>query len=135
MIRSYSELIRLRGFIERYEYLRLGGIVGETTFGFNRVINQSFYRSREWRGIRRDIIIRDEACDLGVPDYEINDQIIIHHIMPITEYDIINLTKYVTDPEYLICTSSQTHNAIHFGDASLLPKLYFDRTPGDTRLW
>lgn len=133
--RSYSELVQLRSFEERYDYLALQGVVGHETFGFDRWINQQFYTSREWRLLRRDIIVRDESCDLGVAGYDIHTRLIVHHMNPLTEYDIVHGTDRALDPEYLICTTHDTHNAIHFGDKSLLAKPYEPRRPGDTKLW
>lgn len=135
IIKTYSELLRLPTFLERYYYLRLSGIVGESTFGFDRFLNQSLYKSKRWRRIRDDIIIRDEGCDLGLRDYQIGDRIIIHHMNPLSIEDIEEATDAVFDPRFLICVSPTTHNAIHFGDESLLPKLPIERRPGDTRLW
>lgn len=134
-IRSYSELITLPTFEERFEYLKLSGRVGESTFGFDRFINQSFYRSKEWRDIRNRVIARDEGCDLADPDHKIYGSILIHHMNPLTVEDIEEGSKYLLDPEYLITTQNLTHNAIHYGDKSLLPKEYIERKPGDTRMW
>ena len=134
-IRSYSELIQFKTFLERYEYLSLRATVGCETFGFNRWINQQFYTSREWRSLRQKIIVRDNGCDLGVEGYEIHSRLIIHHVNPLTEADIVHGTRWALDPEFLISTTHDTHNAIHYGDASLLPKPYTPRTPGDTKLW
>ena len=135
MIRCYSELIRLPTFEERYEYLKLSGVVGESTFGFDRYINQVFYRSAKWRKARDQVIIRDAGCDLAMLGYEILDRIIVHHMNPISLSDIEEEADWIFDPEYLICVSHRTHEAIHFGDANLLPKLYAPRQPGDTTLW
>lgn len=134
-IRTYSELVTLKTFRDRYEYLRLGGMVGEQTFGFDRYINQMLYKSNKWRSLRNAIIIRDNCCDLGIQDRDIMDQVTIHHMNPITIDDIINETDKVFNPEYLISTSSNTHNAIHYGNASLLVELPKARRPGDTKLW
>lgn len=134
-ILSYSELKHIDDFFERFEYLKLGGIVGESTFGFDRYLNQTFYKSHEWLNIRNHIIFRDNANDLGVEGYDIAGRILIHHINPITEDDIINRTDLLLDPDNLICVSHDTHNAIHFGDASLLPSTFEERYPGDTKLW
>lgn len=134
-MRTYSELIKLPSFIERYEYLRLGGRVGEDTFGWERYLNQNFYKSDEWKRIRRYVIIRDNGCDLGVEGYEINSTIYIHHINPIGAEDIANVTEFLCDPEYLICTSFNTHQAIHYGDESLLITEPIVRTKDDTKLW
>lgn len=119
-IRTYSELILLPTFKERYEYLKLGGKVGEETFGFDRYLNQKFYKSKEWRDIRDYVIMRDNACDLGIEDREIHSRIIIHHMNPITKYDIVNQTEFLTNPDYMICTLKRTHDAIHYGDDSIL---------------
>lgn len=135
MIRTYDELIKLKTFEERYEYLRLGGSVGRSTFGFDRYLNQMLYTSSRWRSLRDHIIIRDNACDLGIKDREILSKIIIHHMNPITPDDIRYARDHVFDPELLISTSSNTHNAIHFGDDSLLYRLPPERRPGDTSLW
>lgn len=134
-IKSYSELIKLSTFEERYEYLRLGGFVGKETFGFDRYLNQDFYRSRVWRDIRRKVILRDNGCDLGCLDREIHGRIIVHHMNPITAGDIQDATDFLLDPEFLITTYELTHNAIHYGDASLLPQPFVERRPGDTCPW
>lgn len=134
-IRTYSELIQLKTFEERFAYLSLRGQVGCETFGFNRWINQRFYMSKQWRNLRRDAIVRDGACDLGIQDREIHSRLIVHHMVPLQESDIVYGTRYALDLEFLICTSHDTHNAIHFGDASLLAKPYVPRRPGDTKLW
>lgn len=134
MIRTYRELSKLKTFKERYEYLRLGAIVGESTFGFDRFLNQKFYRSKEWRRTRDKIIIRDNGCDLGLEGYEIRDRIYIHHMNPVAVDDLDDWDK-ILNPNYLICASLDTHNAIHFGDESSLPKTPIERKPGDTKLW
>lgn len=133
--KRYSELRRLLTFEERYEYLRLGGRVGEVTFGFDRQFNQDFYRSREWRQIREYVIVRDDGCDLGVPGYEIHTDLLVHHINPIVMDDIVHGEEWVLSPEFLITTTQTTHNAIHYGDRSLLAKPYTARQHGDTKLW
>lgn len=135
MIRSYRELIYLPTFEERFKYLDLRGTVGNETFGSDRCLNQLLYHSGEWRRIRDKIIIRDEACDLGIPGREINDMILIHHINPVTIENIENGDYCVFDPDNLISSSSNTHNAIHFGGASSLLKIYKSRSKGDTSLW
>lgn len=136
MIRSYSELVRLPTFKERYEYLRLFGKVGEETFGPERYLNQKFYNiSREWREARDKVIIRDNACDLGIKDRQIFDKVFVHHMNPITVDDIVNGNSDIYNPEYLICVSKRTHDAIHYGDEGLLIGLFEDRKPGDTKLW
>lgn len=134
-IRTYSELIMLPTFKERYEYLKLGGKVGEETFGFDRYLNQKFYKSKEWRDIRDYVILRDNACDLGIEDREIHSRIIIHHMNPITKYDIVNQTEFLTNPEYMICTLKRTHDAIHYGDDSILFGDIITRTKNDTCPW
>lgn len=134
-IRSYSELLQFETFLERFEYLALRGKVGCETFGFNRWINQQFYTSREWRSLRQKIILRDNGCDLAVEGYEIHSRLIIHHINPLSEQDIVHGTRRALDPEFLISTTHDTHNAIHYGDASLLPRQYVPRSPNDTKLW
>lgn len=135
MIRTHSELIRLDTFEERYRYLQLKGSVGHETFGYDRYLNQGFYTSAEWRRIREHVIARDEGLDLGVDGYEIYDKIIIHHMNPITSDDIVHGNSDILDPEFLITTTHKTHNAIHYGDESLLPRPLVDRRPGDTKLW
>lgn len=134
-IRSYTELSRIRGLKERYEYLALRGRVGDMTFGFDRYINQQFYRSREWKQIRFEIINRDLGCDLGVSGYDIHEGLYIHHLNPMTVDDIVRGDDSILDPEYLITTTLSTHNAIHYGDPQLLPRLLVERKPGDTKLW
>lgn len=135
MIRCYTDLIQLPTFEERYQYLRLGGLVGQDTFGFDRYLNQKFYHSHEWKQIRNKIIIRDEGRDLAMPGYELDHGIYIHHMNPIKADDLINVPDDILNPEYLICVSKRTHDAIHFGDSSLLPKLPTKRTPNDTCPW
>lgn len=134
-IRTYSELITLPTFEERFRYLKLDGVVGEETFGFDRYLNQAFYRSEEWRRIRDQVIIRDNGCDLGMPGHEIYGRILIHHMNPITQEDIINRSEFLLDPEYLICTIKNTHDAIHFSDEDLLITAPIERTPNDTCPW
>lgn len=133
--RSYSTLSQFYTFEERYEYLRLKGAVGESTFGFDRYINQQFYRSPEWKRVRQQVIARDLGRDLGVDGHEIHDRIIIHHMNPMTVEHIEDGISDILDPEFLITTTHDTHNAIHYGDKSLLRTLYVERKPGDTRLW
>ena len=135
MNRSYSELSQFLTFEERFEYLRLHGEVGSSTFGFDRYINQKFYMSYEWKRARRDVILRDKGCDLGVSGYEINGAFYIHHMNPMSIDDIVHGETWIFNPEYLISTSQMTHNAIHFGDESLLPKVVVARSPNDTKLW
>lgn len=134
-MRTYSELIRLRTFEERFRYLELHGRVGEETFGFDRYFNQRFYQSKEWRDIRNYILARDDACDLAIPGREIFERAIIHHMNPITLLDIRESSEYLLNPEYLITTTKLTHDAIHYGDISLLRSDYKERTVGDTKLW
>lgn len=134
-IRTYSEMILLPTFIERYRYLKLGGKVGEETFGFDRYLNQQFYKSDEWKRIRDEVIIRDGACDLGIEDREIPSRVIIHHMNPITKYDILNKTEFLLNPEYMICTIKRTHDAIHYGDESLLFNGLVERSKNDTCPW
>lgn len=135
MIRSYSELRRIDTFEERYHYLALKGEVGLSTFGFDRYINQQFYISRQWRQLRSHVITRDNGCDLGIDDYEIHSKLLIHHMNPIKAEDISHGDPSILDPEFLITTTHQTHNAIHYGDEKLLPRLLTKRFPGDTKLW
>ena len=135
MIRTYSELITFPTFEERYRYLRLEGKVGEDTFGFDRWLNQSFYKDPEWRAIRDKIIIRDNGCDLGIPGREIYSRIIAHHMNPITKDDILSRSAFLLNPEYLICTVKNTHDAIHYGDEGLLIKAPIERTKNDTCPW
>lgn len=134
--KSYSELLTLPTLKERYDYLKLNSSVGEPTFGSNRFLNQLFYSSREWHDVRRQIILRDSSCDLAIEDYTIFNRPIVHHINPITMRDIEerNFDKLL-DPENLITTSYLTHQAIHFGDETLIPSPYTERRPGDTCLW
>jgi hypothetical protein len=134
-IRTYSELIKLPTFEDRYKYLRLRGVVGEETFGFDRFMNQDFYRSREWKDIRDFIIVRDNGCDLAMEGYDIHGKIIIHHMNPITIKDIQENSAFLMEPEYLISTTLSTHNAIHYGDESLLVKEPVIRSKNDTCPW
>lgn len=134
-IKKYSELITLPTFEERYRYLRLSGSVGADTFGFDRYMNQVFYRSQRWKSIRDYVIVRDNGCDLGVEGYEIHGRIIVHHMNPITVKDIERESEFLMDPEYLISTVHNTHNAIHYGDESLLILPPPERTPHDTCPW
>lgn len=135
MSRSYSELILLPTFKERYEYLRLDGVIGEETFGFDRYVNQRFYKSREWKQVRDLVIIRDNGCDLGIEGFDIYGKIFIHHMNPIMLRDIQNATEFLLNPEYLICTTLDTHNAIHYGDSNLLVTAPLERTKNDTCPW
>ena len=134
-IRTYSELITLPTFIERYRYLKLSGRVGEDTFGFDRYLNQVFYQSKEWRSIRDYVITRDNGCDLGIPGHEIYGRILIHHMNPITADDILKRSDLLLNPEYLICTIKNTHDAIHYSDESLLITEPIERTKNDTCPW
>lgn len=134
-IRTYKELIRYQSFEERYLYLALRGNVGESTFGFDRYLNQQFYTSSEWRHIRRYVITRDNGCDLGVEDHDIYSGLYIHHMNPMTVENITHGDPSILDPEFLITTTHQTHNAIHYGDQSLLRQPFVERRPGDTKLW
>ena len=136
IIKSYSELIKIPTYKERFEYLKLDGIVGKDTFGYDRYLNQAFYNSPEWRRFRRDIIIRDNGCDLACEGYEIRGKIILHHINPITQDDLIRRRRDVLfDPENIICVTHNTHNAIHYGDANLLITGPIERTANDTCPW
>jgi hypothetical protein len=134
-VKRYRDLSRLDTFEERFRYLALHGRVGESTFGFDRWINQQFYTSEQWRQIRNHVIVRDNGCDLGIEGYEIHSKIVIHHMNPLTVVHITHGNPDILDPEYLITTTHQTHNAIHYGDERQLPRKYVERTPGDTRLW
>lgn len=134
-IKSYHELRRFTSYQERFNYLRLFGGVGEATFGFDRHINQSFYSSFEWKQVRHFVIVRDEACDLGIRGYEITSEILIHHINPMTPNDIIHGEEWILDPDYLITTTKNTHNAIHYGGEMAAPTKFVARSPGDTKLW
>ena len=135
IIRTYSELIALPTFEDRYRYLRLDGRVGQETFGFDRWLNQRFYKDPEWLRIRDEIIIRDNGRDLGMEGREIHGRILIHHMNPITTEDIVKRSRYLLDPEYLICTVKRTHDAIHYGDESLLVLGPIERTKNDTCPW
>lgn len=135
MIRSYTDLSRIQSFDDRYEYLKLNGSVGRSTFGFDRYMNQKFYTSTQWRHVRDLVIARDVGMDLGVDGYEIYDRITIHHMNPMTTGDIEEGDSSILDPEFLITTTHKTHNAIHYGDSSLLSRLPVSRQPGDTKLW
>ena len=135
-LRTYTELNKLKTFKERFEYLKLDNVVGEETFGFDRWLNQQFYKSKEWRRIRDYVIARDCGCDLGSPDHEIIDErILIHHINPITKEDIINNTDFLLNPEYLITTINNTHQAIHYGNDEMLVKAPVTRYKNDQCPW
>lgn len=134
-IRTYSELIQYPTFEDRFKYLQLKGRIGEDTFGFDRYINQRFYRSKEWQRIRDQVILRDKGCDLGIYDRELYERIIIHHMNPISVEDIRDATDYLLNPEYLVCTSHLTHNAIHYADESILVAGPIERRKNDTCPW
>ena len=134
-IRTYSELITLPTFEERFKYLQLNGQVGESTFGFDRYMNQVFYRSQKWKSIRDFVIIRDCGCDLGVEGYDIHGKIIIHHMNPLSMRDIETESDFLLNPDFLICTTHNTHNAIHYGDENLLVTAPIERTKNDTCPW
>lgn len=134
-IKNYSELSLLLTFEERFEYLKLEGAVGADTFGFDRIFNQKFYQSYEWKTVRNEIIVRDFGCDLGIEDRQIFGRILIHHMNPISLKDISDATKFLLNPEYLICVSHDTHNAIHYGDIGLVKKDLVERKPNDTCPW
>ena len=135
MIRTYSELSTITSFKDRFRYLKLDGAVGEATFGFDRYLNQLFYRSQRWRKIRDEVIVRDCGCDLGIEGYEIDKYAMIHHMNPITTKDIQDESEYLLNPEYLITTTQRTHNAIHYGDEDLLLTMPVERTQNDTCPW
>jgi len=135
MIRTYTELMKLKTFENRFEYLRLDGVAGVSTFGFDRYLNQYFYTSHKWRQVRRDVIVRDSACDLGIPERSIFGNIRVHHMNPITIEDLEFEKEVAIDPEFLICVSLNTHNAIHFGNKGNLFDLPKERKKGDTDLW
>ena len=135
-MKTYSDLIKLQTFEERFNYLRLYGQIGVETFGFDRIYNQKFYRSKEWKDVRNYVITRDLGCDLGIMDREIQGRIMVHHMNPISIEDIQHSSDYLLDPEYLITVSPKTHDAIHYSDESiLLPSFVIERKPGDTKLW
>ncbi|MCD8155142.1 MAG: hypothetical protein LUF78_10770 [Clostridiales bacterium] len=134
-IRTYSELLTFPTFEERYDYLKLNGTVGSSTFGFERFMNQDFYRSKEWKDLRTHVILRDNGCDLGVAGHDIYGPIYIHHLNPISQDDIRHNSDYLLNPEYLITTTFRTHNAIHYGNENQIPKDPIMRTPNDTCPW
>lgn len=134
-IRTYSDLIRLPTFEERFRYLKLDGLVGKDTFGFDRYLNQEFYRSKEWKEVRDFVIVRDNGCDLGMDGYEIVGRIYIHHMNPITVNDIVHSSDFLLNPDYLICVSHNTHNAVHYGDEDLLVTAPVERKKNDTCPW
>jgi hypothetical protein len=133
--RNYTDLQMFRTFEDRFDYLSLAGTVAEQTFGFDRWMNQQFYSSRLWHQTRDEVIVRDHGCDLGVAGHEIHVGLLVHHMNPITVRDIENGEEWILDPEFLITTSHRTHNAIHYGNRNLLPRVVVSRTPGDTALW
>ena len=135
MLRTYSELITLPTFKERFQYLQLSGSVGVDTFGYDRYLNQLFYRSPEWKQLRHEIIVRDNGCDLAMDGYDIYGRIIIHHLNPLIKEDILNRSDYLLNPEFLVCTTHKTHNAIHYGDESLLITEPIVRSRNDTCPW
>ena len=135
VIRTYTELMKLQTFEERFRYLKLVAQVGKETFGFDRYLNQEFYHSQEWKSIRNEVIVRDNACDLGIPGREMSKYILIHHMNPISKDDLIHQTDFLLNPEYLICTSKRTHSAIHYGDESLLFGDIIERSKDDTCPW
>ena len=132
---TYSELQKRTAFLSRFRYLSLGGELGAATFGFDRHLNQAFYGSQLWKSVRDQVIIRDDGCDLGMPGHGIHDRVLVHHMNPIKVQDLVDFNEDILNPEYLICVSTQTHNAIHFGDEKQLPRSFVERTPGDTDLW
>lgn len=136
MIKTYSELCRFKTFEERYNYLKLSNSIGVPTFGFDRYLNQAFYTSPEWKHVRNEVIIRDNGCDLGIEGFEIHSKIIVHHMNPISEFDIEKRLNDILNPEFLICVSHKTHNAIHFSNDDLIPKLVItERKPNDMIPW
>ena len=134
-IRTYTELIKLKTFEERYRYLKLIAKVGDETFGFDRYLNQQFYHSQDWKSLRAQIILRDNACDLGIPGREMDKGIIIHHMNPITKDDLIHQSDFLLNPDYLICVSKKTHSAIHYGDDTFLFEGVVERSKNDTCPW
>lgn len=134
-LRTYTELKQLKTFEERYEYLKLDGQVGIDTFGFDRYLNQAFYRSPEWKSVRNQVIVRDNGCDLGIEGREIHTKILVHHMNPITKEDVLNRSDLLLNPEYLITTVKRTHDAIHYGDSETLIKDPIERIANDTCPW
>lgn len=132
---TYSEMSLRTSFLSRFQYLSLGGELGVSTFGFDRHLNQKFYASGAWKRTRDLVIIRDNGCDMGLAGHEIHDRILVHHMNPIQVSDLIHFNEEILDPEFLICVSTRTHNAIHFGDERQLPSPLVERRPGDTKLW
>lgn len=133
--RRYGELVQIPTFEDRYEYLKLGGSVGYSTFGYDRWINQKFYNSYEWKSVRNHVLVRDDGLDLGVPGFAVRGKPIVHHLNPMVPNDIVHSEEWILDPEYLITTSHNTHQAIHYGDKGMLPRQYVERKSGDTSLW
>lgn len=131
----YSELVKRTSFLARYRYAKLEGTIGVSTFGHDRYLNQRFYDSHAWKQVRDYVIVRDEGCDLGVPGHIIHDRVLVHHMNPIRIEDLTDFNPDILNPDYLICVSTQTHNAIHFGDENQLPRDFVERQPGDTNLW
>jgi len=134
-IRSYTEMRRLHTFEERFDYLSLRGRVGESTFGYDRYVNQEFYRSVQWKQMRDRVIARDEGCDLGIDGYEIHDKILIHHMNPMKLSDIVDANAVILDPEFLVAVTHRTHQAIHYGDRNMIRQPFVARRAGDTKLW
>ena len=134
-IRTYTELSKLKTIEERFDYLKIDGQIGEETFGFDRWLNQRFYKDKRWLEVRDEVIIRDNGCDLGVEGYEIGGRIYVHHMNPVTKEDLLYNFDDLINPEYLICASNRTHNAIHYGDKNLLPQDPIVRTKNDTCPW
>jgi hypothetical protein len=134
-IKTYSELIKLPTFIERFRYLKLDGTVGQSTFGYDRWLNQMFYQSPEWKRLRREIILRDNACDLGIEGHDIYKYVVIHHMNPIYKQDLLERNEFCMNPEYLICVTDRTHKALHYGDESLLAIAPVERSRFDTCPW
>lgn len=134
-IRTYTEMSQLKTFEERFEYLKISGEVGRDTFGFDRYLNQIFYKSKEWKSIRNKVILRDNGCDLGLDGYDIHGKILIHHMNPITKEDVLNRSDLLLNPDYLICVTHDTHNAIHYGNKETLASLPIERDTNDTCPW
>ena len=134
-IKCYSELKKLKTFNERFNYLKLDGVIGEETFGHDRILNQVLYKSKKWREVRNEVLVRDNGNDLGVEGYQISGKAIIHHMNPITVDDVLNEREWIYDPEYLITVSNTTHNAIHYSSGDILPKDPIERSKNDTCLW
>lgn len=134
-IRTYSEISKLKTMEERYEYLKLTGEAGAETFGYERYLNQNLYRSKRWKEVRNKVIVRDNGCDMGIEDFPIPGKVIIHHMNPLTLEDIQEMKDEIFDPEFLICVSHSTHNAIHYGDINQIPKGPAVRRPNDTIPW